>query len=102
MYILYILYVWGFAACDFRSPRSCGSRAMTAETGLPFASLPGLGDEELPGFSASECPEETLKMGRSPHVSPLPGVAGPLETLQFRGGGLEERQEREMESYAVC
>ncbi|CAK9001728.1 Creatine kinase [Durusdinium trenchii] len=31
---------------------------MNVETGLPFASLPGLGEDELPGFSAEECPEE--------------------------------------------
>ena len=31
---------------------------MAADTGLPFASLPGLGNEEIPGFPVDRCPEE--------------------------------------------
>jgi len=31
---------------------------MNGSSSLPFSSLPGLGDDELPGFSAEECPEE--------------------------------------------
>lgn len=37
---------------------------MRRTSGLPFASLPGLGDEELPGFSAEECPEELPDLSR--------------------------------------
>ena len=29
-----------------------------ADTGLPFASLPGLGDAEIEGFPVDRCPEE--------------------------------------------
>ncbi|CAK9001642.1 Creatine kinase M-type (Creatine kinase M chain) (Creatine phosphokinase M-type) (CPK-M) (M-CK) [Durusdinium trenchii] len=47
------------------------SGAMNVETGLPFASLPGLGEDELPGFSAEECPEER---GRRT-VSELPDLS---------------------------
>ncbi|CAK9096582.1 unnamed protein product [Durusdinium trenchii] len=45
------------------------SGAMNVETGLPFASLPGLGEDELPGFSAEECPEERGRRTELPDLS---------------------------------
>eukprot|EP00435_Cladocopium_sp_Y103_P025029 s3024_g6.t1 len=37
---------------------------MNGSSSLPFASLPGLGEEELPGFSPEECPEELPDLSR--------------------------------------
>ena len=35
-----------------------------ADGGLPFASLPGLGDTELEGFPADRCPEQMPDLSR--------------------------------------
>ena len=37
---------------------------MAADGGLPFASLPGLGDRELEGFPAERCPEQMPDLAR--------------------------------------
>jgi len=37
---------------------------MAADGGLPFASLPGLGDRELEGFPAERCPEQMPDLSR--------------------------------------
>ncbi|CAE7215255.1 Ckb, partial [Symbiodinium sp. KB8] len=39
-------------------------RAAMADGGLPFASLPGLGDTELEGFPADRCPEQMPDLSR--------------------------------------
>lgn len=73
------------------------SGAMNVETGLPFASLPGLGEDELPGFSAEECPEErgrrTVSVGPATPAGPEPPACTVcyylyLEDQEVNGSGV--------------